>query len=227
MQNSQTNPSRIAALIGAIVLLASVTSYAADSSTSSSKQTEDTTSGSNSNRGRDDTTATTPATPATPAGANSTTPAPVDDKGGLSRATETSTKVDDKGTPAATATGVRDDKGGLTRTTSDDSGKSGAVNSGSKSQSGPSSHSASGEASATARAIQGSLQKFDSVRDLTVAERTALVGRLEAAKTEAERAAIAEQFNREQALREDERRETARQIRDDVKKVRVRTKPGA
>jgi hypothetical protein len=50
------------------------------------------------------------------------------------------------------------------------------------------------------------------------------VAKLEAAKTETEKAAVVAQLNRDQALREDERREVARQIRDETKHVRYRTK---
>jgi hypothetical protein len=91
-------------------------------------------------------------------------------------------------------------------------------------QASPTAHAATAESSAATKAIQEALKKYDSARDLAITERAALVAKLEAAKTETEKAAVVAQLNRDQALREDERREVARQIRDETKHVRYRTK---
>jgi VIT1/CCC1 family predicted Fe2+/Mn2+ transporter len=91
-------------------------------------------------------------------------------------------------------------------------------------QASPVAHAATADSSETAKAIQDALKKYDSARDLAITERAALVAKLEAAKTENEKAAIVAQLNRDQVLREDERREVARQIRDESKQVRYRTK---
>ena len=88
-------------------------------------------------------------------------------------------------------------------------------------------HTPAPNASETAKAIQTVLQKYDDQRNLTVAERAALVTRLEAARTEVERKEVLDRLEREQAAREDERRETARQIRDDVRRVRNRSESGS
>jgi hypothetical protein len=50
------------------------------------------------------------------------------------------------------------------------------------------------------------------------------VAKLEAAKTDAEKAAVVAQLNRDQDQREDELRAVARQIRDETKQVRYRTR---
>jgi len=93
-------------------------------------------------------------------------------------------------------------------------------------QASPVAHAATANSSETTKAIQEALKKYDSARDLAIAERAALVAKLEAAKTETEKAAVVAQLNRDQAQREDELREVARQIRDETKQVRLRTKPG-
>jgi hypothetical protein len=91
-------------------------------------------------------------------------------------------------------------------------------------QASPTAHAATANSSETTKAIQEALKKYDSARDLAITERAALVAKLEAAKTETEKAAVVAQLNRDQMLREDERREVARQIRDETKHVRYRTK---
>jgi ABC-type branched-subunit amino acid transport system substrate-binding protein len=88
----------------------------------------------------------------------------------------------------------------------------------------PVAHAASANSSDTTKAIQEALKKFDSARDLAISERAALVAKLEAAKTDAEKAAVVAQLNRDQDQREDEMRAVARQIRDETKQVRYRTR---
>lgn len=66
------------------------------------------------------------------------------------------------------------------------------------------------------------LLKFDASRDQFMAERKALLAKLEAAKTEAERKAILEQLKTENA----EQRGLGKEIRDELKKVREQRKSG-
>lgn len=66
------------------------------------------------------------------------------------------------------------------------------------------------------------LLKFDASRDQFIADRKALLAKLEAAKTDAERKAILEQLKTENA----EQRGLGKEIRDELKKVREQRKSG-
>ncbi len=81
-------------------------------------------------------------------------------------------------------------------------------------------HTLPANASDNAKAVQAVLAKFDASRDLFMAERKALIEKLNAAKTEAERKAILEQLRTENA----DQRALGKEIRDELKKVREKPK---
>lgn len=129
----------------------------------------------------------------------------MDDKGGLTGSNSVN--------PVTTASGIVDDKGGSLGV---------SVNSGSGSSKGKtSSHEVDSTASSAANTVQLVLKKFDSVRDQTIAERKALLDKLEAAKTDADRKAVLNQIENEQKLREDERRALGKEIRGELRANRA------
>jgi hypothetical protein len=81
-------------------------------------------------------------------------------------------------------------------------------------------HTVNENASDQAKAVQGVLQKFDAQRDAMMAERKALLDKLQAAKTDAERKAILDQLKAEQKTNIDEQRALGKEIRAEMKKLR-------
>ena len=87
-------------------------------------------------------------------------------------------------------------------------------------------HTPNENASDTARAVQGVLLKFDVKRDLAMAERKALLDRLQAAKTDAERQAIIAELRTESQAQKDAQSAMGKEIRDELKKLRELRKTG-
>src|SRR5437016_3802368 len=77
-------------------------------------------------------------------------------------------------------------------------------------------HTVNEHASDNAKAVQAVLQKFDATRDQIIADRKALIDKLQAAKTDAERKAILDQLRTENS----DQRALGKEIRDELKKLR-------
>jgi hypothetical protein len=87
-------------------------------------------------------------------------------------------------------------------------------------------HTVNEHASDNAKAVQAVLKSFDTKRDEIAAERKALLDKLHAATTDAERKTIIDQLRTEQKAQADERRALGKEIRDELKKVREARKAG-
>ncbi len=87
-------------------------------------------------------------------------------------------------------------------------------------------HSVNPNSSAVAQAVQAILQKFDANRDQFMAERKALLAKLEAAKTDAERQAILAQLKADLQTEKDQRAQLGKEIRDELKNLRQQRKTG-
>jgi acyl-CoA reductase-like NAD-dependent aldehyde dehydrogenase len=83
-------------------------------------------------------------------------------------------------------------------------------------------HTPNAHASDTAKAVQAALQKFDASRDQFMADRKALLDKLAAATTEADKQAIRDQLN----AMKDQREQVGKQIRDEIKTLREQRKGG-
>lgn len=87
-------------------------------------------------------------------------------------------------------------------------------------------HTVNENASDNAKAVQAVLRQFDAKRDAMAAERKALIEKLNAATTEAERKAILEQLRTEKQAQADEQRALGKEIREELRKVRDQRKTG-
>lgn len=87
-------------------------------------------------------------------------------------------------------------------------------------------HTPNENASDTAKAVQGVLLKFEAKRDQAIAERKALIDKLQAAKTDAERQAIITQLRTETQAQKDEQAAMGKEIREELKKLRDQRKTG-
>ena len=81
-------------------------------------------------------------------------------------------------------------------------------------------------ASDTAKAVQSVLAKFETKRDQAMTERRALLDKLQAAKTDAERQATITQLRTETQAQKDEQSAMGKEIRDELKKLRDLRKTG-
>lgn len=80
-------------------------------------------------------------------------------------------------------------------------------------------------ASDNAKAMQTLLKQFETQRDQFIAARKAMLDKLPGA-TEAERKKILDELHADQKARNDEQRALAKQIRDELKKLRDARKSG-
>ena len=83
-----------------------------------------------------------------------------------------------------------------------------------------------GKGSAESELVRGLLADFEAKRDAYIAQRKALVEKLKGA-TEAERKQILADLRAEQQARIDDQRALAKQIRDELKKLREQRKSGS
>lgn len=90
----------------------------------------------------------------------------------------------------------------------------------------PAPHTPNAQASDTAKAVQALLMQFDAKRDQAIADRQALMERLRAATTDAEKQAILLQLRAEMQARKDEQTALGKQIRDELRKLREQRRGG-
>lgn len=90
----------------------------------------------------------------------------------------------------------------------------------------PKPHAPDPNASPKANAVEAVLEKFDTARDQIVAHHQALIDQLAAAKTDTERKAVVDEMRNDQAALQDQARQTARDIRNELQALR-RQRPGA
>jgi hypothetical protein len=202
-KKSMKKPNRILPLAALIVLTSSgliaQTSGSTTGGTTTTSGTGTTSSGTTSGG----TTTTSGGTTTTSGGTTTTS-------GGTTGGTTTTTTGDDHdghGKPAAGSTG------GTTTGTGGDHGKAAP-------------HTPDDHASDNAKAVQTILQKFDANRDQFMAERQALLDKLQAAKTDAERQVILDQLRAEQQTEKDQRKQLGKEIRDQLKTLREQRKGG-
>ena len=87
-------------------------------------------------------------------------------------------------------------------------------------------HTPNEHASDVSKAVQTVLQQFDAKRDKIIADRKALIEKLEAATTEAERKAIRAEIKAANDAQKAERAQLGKEIRDEVKNLREQRKGG-
>jgi hypothetical protein len=85
-------------------------------------------------------------------------------------------------------------------------------------------HTVNENASDNAKAVQALLKTFDARRDQLMAERKALLGKLDAAATEAEKKEILEELRTENQARHEEQRALRREIGAELKNLREQRK---
>lgn len=87
-------------------------------------------------------------------------------------------------------------------------------------------HQLNPNSSAIAQAVQNILQKFDLNRDQLMAERKALLDKLSAATTDAEKRAILSQLKADLAADKAQRAQLGKEIREELKKLREQRRGG-
>jgi hypothetical protein len=124
-------------------------------------------------------------------------------------------------TTGGTTTGGTSTGGTTTGTDDGDKGKGSSTSHGKANP-----HTPNPNSSATAQAVQTILQKFDANRDQFMAERKALLDKLAAATTDADRKAILEQLKTDLQAEKEQRSQLGKEIRDELKNLRQQRKSG-
>jgi hypothetical protein len=85
-------------------------------------------------------------------------------------------------------------------------------------------HQVNPNSSAVAQAVQTILAKYDATRDAAMADRKALLDKLAAATTDAERAAILAELKADKQATKDAKAQLGKEIRDEIKTLRQQRK---
>lgn len=133
------------------------------------------------------------------------------------------------GTTGSTSTGSTTGSTSTTGGTTTGSTSMGGTTTGSTSMGGgmgKHGHVVNPNSSAVAQAVQTILAKFDANRDQYMTERKALLDKLAAATTEADRQAILAQLKADLQTEKDQRAQLGKEIRDELKTMRQQRKAG-
>ncbi|MBS0663703.1 MAG: hypothetical protein JSR48_10605 [Verrucomicrobia bacterium] len=87
-------------------------------------------------------------------------------------------------------------------------------------------HTPALQASDVAKAVAAILQQFDAKRDQAIADRQALIEKIKAATTDAERQALMTQLRTEMAAHREEMAALGKQIREELRKLRQQRQGG-